>query len=231
MHKHLDREMENLKKLFMSLSTLVEENFFLATKAFKELNAEAARQAIENDFKIDDMEIQVEEECLKMLALYQPVAIDLRFIISILKINSDIERIGDLAVNIAKCSVYLSEHPPIEVPPHFALMIQKTQVMLEKSLVSLVNLDPPLAYEVCYLDDEVDELKNDQEQSIVLLLQKNPEQAGSLLRLLSVARYIERIADHVTNIAEDVIYSVEGDIIRHHTQSRDVAKKTGTNEE
>ena len=132
MPKHLDRELEGLKKIFMSLSTMVEENFLLATKAFKEQRADYAKSAIENDEHIDQMEIRVEEECLKMLALYQPVATDLRFIISILKINNDIERIGDLAVNISKCTLYLSEHSAIIIPPHFAVMISKTHFMLER---------------------------------------------------------------------------------------------------
>lgn len=216
MHKHLDREIENLKKIFMSLSTLVEENFVQATKAFKEMNAEAAKAAIENDEKIDQMEIAVEEECLKMLALYQPVAVDLRYIITILKINNDMERIGDLACNIAKCTVFLASQTQFEVSPHFFVMIQKTKTMLEKSLYALVNLDTQLAYEVCALDTEVDQLKNYLEQDLITLIQTNPDHVGSLLRLLSIARYLERIADHVTNISEDVIYSAQGDIIRHH---------------
>lgn len=220
MHKHLDREIENLKKLFMSLSTLVEENFVQATKAFKEMNAEAAKLAIGNDERIDKMEIEVEEECLKMLALYQPVAVDLRYIITILKINNDLERIGDLACNIAKCTVFLAEHTEFEVSNHFPVMIQKTQVMLEKSLDALVNMDTQLAYEVCALDTEVDELKNYLEQDLITMIQSTPEQASSLLRLLSIARYLERMADHVTNIAEDVIYSADGDIIRHHRKDK-----------
>ena len=220
MHKHLDREIENLKKLFMSLSTLVEENFVQATKAFKEMNAEAAKLAIGNDERIDKMEIEVEEECLKMLALYQPVAVDLRYIITILKINNDLERIGDLACNIAKCTVFLAEHTEFEVSNHFPVMIQKTQVMLEKSLDALVNMDTQLAYEVCALDTEVDELKNYLEQDLITMIQSTPEQASGLLRLLSIARYLERMADHVTNIAEDVIYSADGDIIRHHRKDK-----------
>ncbi len=220
MQKHLQREVEHLKKSFMSLSTMVEENVVLATKAFREMDKEAAKTVIDRDDAIDNMEIKVEEECLKMLALYQPVASDLRFIITILKINSDLERIGDLAVNIAKCSLFLCQAQKLDTHFHFSVIIQKTLVMLKKSLDALVNMDTELAREVCSLDKEVDELKHQQEKDIMDWIKQNPDHAESMIRFLSISRHLERIGDHATNIAEDVIYSVDGEIIRHHNVTK-----------
>lgn len=215
MYKHLEREIEHLKKQFSALSTVVEENFIQAIKAFKTLDASQSKIVIDNDEKIDQMEIAVEEECLKLLALYQPVAVDLRYIITILKINNDLERIGDLSCNIAKCTVSLSEIPNFDIPSLFPVMTHKTHVMLEKSLEALSSFDCNLAYEVCRLDSDVDELKASLEKELILAIQAEPMHVERMLRLLSISRYLERIADHATNIAEDVIYSVQGEIIRH----------------
>jgi phosphate transport system protein len=216
MKKHFQRELEQLKKNFISLSTLVEETVALATKAFREMDINAAKAVIDQDDTIDNMEIKIEEECLKLLALYQPVASDLRLVITILKINSDLERIGDLSVNIAKCASFLCQVPKLDTHFQFADIIQKTQMMLKKSIDSLVNMDTVLAYEVCRLDEEVDAIKLRQEGDIVNYIRENPDHTESMIRFLSVSRNLERIGDHATNIAEDVIYSVEGDIIRHH---------------
>jgi phosphate transport system protein len=216
MQKHLEREMEHLKKSVIDLGTLVESAVNDATRAFREMNSPLCESVISKDIEIDQMEIKVEEECLKMLALYQPVARDLRFIVTVLKINSDLERIGDLAVNIGKCAKFLSGMPRLDTQFHFSQIIQKTVLMLKKSLDSLVNMDSKLAYEVCSLDDEVDELKRQQELDITERIRNHPEEVESMLKFLSVSRYLERIADHATNISEDVIYSAAGDIIRHH---------------
>ncbi len=216
MQKHLDRELQHLKQHLILLSTLVEDNFSHAIKAFREMDTLATETVISRDQDIDKMEIKIEEECLKLLALHQPVARDLRFIVTALKINNDLERIGDLAVNIAKCANFLSQMQKIDTHFHFSTIIEKTQTMLKKSLDAWVNLDTKLAYEICAMDDEVDELKRQQEKAITQRIQEFPAETELLLRFLSVSRHLERIADHTTNIAEDVIYSVDGDIIRHH---------------
>ena len=224
MQKHLEREMITLKQNILRLSTMVEETVTAATKGFQEMDGVGAEHVIEQDVDIDQMEIKIEEDCLKMLALYQPVARDLRFIVTVLKINNDLERIGDLAVNIAKCARYLAKKPKLDTGFHFSTIIQKTKDMLKKSIDAFVNMDTQLAYEVCALDAEIDNLKNQQEQAITERIKSTPSDTDSLIRFLSISRHLERIADHTTNIAEDVIYSVDGDIIRHHNVPTPVAK-------
>ena len=215
MSKHLQRELDSVKKLFLTLSALVEENVLLSAKAFKEMDTALAKKVIQADDEIDRMEIEVEEECLKILALHQPVAVDLRFIVAILKINNDLERIGDLGVNIAKRVLYLATHNLPVAEFDFPRMMRKVHAMLSRSLDALVVLDAGLAREVCVLDTEVDKLKKEVEEKVETLIKQKPEDVQGLLCLLSVGRHLERIADHATNISEDVIYMVEGDIIRH----------------
>jgi phosphate transport system protein len=213
---HLMKEIEGLKRRTLSLSTLVEENVGRAVRAFGEKNERLAKQVIEFDSVIDTLEIEVEEECLKILALHQPVAVDLRFIVAALKMNNDFERIGDLAVNIAERALALGEKPGEEIATHLATMVQKVRAMLKNSLDSLVNLDLPLARSVCAADDEVDAFYRNMYADVKNGIQSMPDRLDDLLQLLSISRHLERIADHATNIAEDVIYLIEGEITRHH---------------
>lgn len=216
---HLQKEVEHLKKKLLALSTFVEESVQRAVKSLEERDGKLAAKVIENDLMIDHMEIDVEEECLKILALHQPVAVDLRFIVAVLKINNDLERIGDLAVNIAERAEYLATQPKVDIPFDFAGMSRKAQKMLTQSLDSLVNLDSPLAREVLPLDDEVDAINRQMYSQVIDGIRKHPENLNSLIHLLSVSRHLERIADHATNIAEDVIYMIEGEIVRHHAEN------------
>jgi len=215
---HLQKEMEYLKKRILSLSEIVEKSVQKAVTSVQEKNAAAAKKVIEADLEIDHAEVMIEDECLKIVALYQPVAIDLRFIVAVLKINNDLERIGDLAVNIAERSVFLSEMEEKEVPFDFKGMAGKVQTMLRKSLRALVDMDPLLAREVCTADDEVDEINKKMYEQVKNGIRKNLADVDFLIHLLSISRHLERIADHATNIAEDVIYMVEGEIIRHSTE-------------
>lgn len=215
---HMKREIDKLKKMLLSLCQIVEERFWQAVESIKKGDANLAKKVIESDIEIDHMEVNVEEECLKILALYQPVAIDLRFIITALKMNNDLERIGDLAVNIAESSQFLAVQPKIDVPFDFDAMTKKTRSMLRKSLDALVNMDCKLAHEVCAADDEVDAMNRQMFLLVQDVIGSHPEGAESLIHLLSVSRHLERIADHATNIAEDVIYMVEGKIIRHRAE-------------
>jgi phosphate transport system protein len=215
MPMHLHREIELLKKKVLHLAAVVEENVFRAVRSIEERDVKLAKKVMEVDAEIDRMEVEVEEDCLKILALNQPVAIDLRFIIAMLKLDNDLERIGDLAVNIAERASYLALNPPTTVEFDYHEMMKKTEVMLRNSLDSLINMNIELAREVCAADDEVDEI----ERQIVLQAQEaikeHPDQADRLLHHMFVARHLERIADHATNIAEDVIYMVRGEIVRH----------------
>lgn len=212
---HLQREIEKLKKQALALCAQVEDAVSRAVRAVAERDAELAREVIERDVEIDRAEIEVEEECLKMLALYQPVAIDLRFIVAVLKLNNDLERIGDLAVNIAQRAQLLARHVPIETPPDFSQLAQKAQAMLRRSIEALIHMRADLAREVCAMDDEVDAINRRMYDQLKERMIRKPDQISSHLALLSASRALERIADHATNIAEDVLYMVEGHIARH----------------
>jgi phosphate transport system protein len=219
MPRHLGREIEKLKRKLLGLSAYVEESVQRAVKAIATRDDKLARRVIDADFEIDEMEVDVEEDCLKILALHQPVAVDLRYIIAVLKINNDLERIGDLAVNIAERAVFLSRLVKIDTPYDFATMSSKVQLMLQKALDSLVNSDSLLAREVLVSDDEIDEINRQMYKDVTTAIKKDPEKVENLIQMLAVSRNLERIADHTSNVAEDVIYMVDGEIIRHSGRS------------
>ena len=229
MSKHFRTEIDGLKKKLLSLSAVVEESVRQAVRAVQERSTALAQQVIESDYQIDLTEVEVEEDCLKILALYQPVAGDLRFIVAVLKINNDLERIGDLAVNIAERAAFLAMKEPVDIPFDFPGMAEKAQAMLRKSLDALVNLDPALAREVCIADDEVDEINRAMYKQVKDGIRRHLSDLTSLIHLLNISCHLERIADLATNIAEDVIYMVEGQIIRHRTEdySSDSPRGTG----
>ncbi|RMH71244.1 MAG: phosphate transport system regulatory protein PhoU [Gemmatimonadetes bacterium] len=215
MAKHFFTEIDQIKKEILALSALVEENVQLAIKALHERNDKLAKEVIKQDDIIDQKEVEIEEECLKVMALHQPVAVDLRFLVSVLKINNDLERVGDLAVNIANKASYFSRHPEITIPIDFGEIANKTKLMLKLSLDAFVNLDAELARQVCVMDEEVDRMKREAKSYIRKNI-NNDFDLGD--RLYSVCRNLERISDMATNIAEDVVYMVEGRIIRHRAQ-------------
>jgi phosphate transport system protein len=209
-------EIERLKKNILSLSAVVEDAVRKAVTAAEHRDPIMAQSVIAGDKRIDILEVELEEECLKILALHQPVAMDLRFIIAILKINNDLERTGDLAVNIAERAVFLADHKDVAPPPTLFELAGKTQEMLHKSLDALVNTDTALATEVLETDDEVDAIHRGMYGVVQRRAVANPSDIAGLFQWLSVSRYLERIADQATNIAEDVIYMMQGEIIRHH---------------
>ena len=215
---HMKREIDRLKQMLMSLCEVVEESLRQAVEAIKTRDEALAKTVIAGDIEIDQMEVDVEEECLKILALYQPVAIDLRFIITALKINNDLERIGDLAVNLAERGTFLAGQQREDVTLDFDAMTEKTKSMVHRSLEALVNMDSKLAYEVCAADDEVDQINHQMFLIVQDEIRAHPEQSESLIHLLSASRHLERVADHATNIAEDVIYMIEGRIVRHKAE-------------
>jgi phosphate transport system protein len=218
MTRHFERELENLKKKLLSLGAMAEESVRMAMKAMETRDGKLAREVANADQNIDKAEVEIEEECLKILALHQPVAVDLRFISAVIKINNDLERIGDEAVNIAQRGENISRRPPVSVPFDFSEMTSKAEAMLKGSLDSLVRLDADLAYSVLLQDDEVDQLNRDIYDSVKEVIKQKPERVGYLINLLLVARHLERIADHATNIAEEVLYMIEGEIHRHRKQ-------------
>jgi phosphate transport system protein len=211
----LQKELERLKKRILSLGAMVEEHVDMATKCVERKDVALAEKVIKADLKVDEQEVEIEEECLKLLALHQPVAVDLRFITAVIKINNDLERIGDEAVNIAERVIFISTRPPVPVSFDYKAMSEKTRLMLKNSLDALVNLDGDLAQEVCLKDDEVDQINSEIYEHVNQAILENPDKGGYLINLFSIARYLERIADHATNIAEEVIYLIEGVIQRH----------------
>ena len=217
MNIHLHREIENLKKKILAFSTDVEATWGEAVKALKEKDAVLAQRVIDSDTELDRTEVEIEEECLKILALHTPVANDLRFIVAVLKINNDLERIADQAVNIAERAQVLLNWISGNIPRELTIMVNKVQWMLERSLDALINMDSQIAREVIDADDEIDDLNRKLYEIIKRFIRKNTDDLEYLICLLSVSRQLERIADQVTNIAEDVIYIVEGNIVRHKT--------------
>jgi len=219
MSVHLQREIDKLKKQLLLLCAIVDEQVQRAVQALLEGDEQLAQEVRRRDAQVDQREIEIEEECLKILALHQPVAGNLRFVVSSLKINNDLERIGDLAVNICRKAKVLAAGPPIAIPFDLAGMSTKTQSMLRDSIDAMVNLDPQLAGAVCGRDDEIDQMKRQIRRQTEQLIAADPSRSSELLRLLAVSRNLERIADLATNIAEDVIYLVEGRIVRHQNSN------------
>src|SRR5437764_580571 len=216
MSKHLERDLENLQHDLLTLDATVEEAIHKAIRALQERDVAVAEQVIVGDTRIDEEENHVEEECLKILALHQPVAVDLRRIAAALKINTDLERMGDLAEDIAERALHLARLPVVPIPEKLQRMTDLATSMVRQSLDAFVNLDPRHARRVCRLDDEVDRYNNEIIQELMGMMQESPARVEAGLSLFSATRHLERIADHATNIAEDVVYLVEGTIIRHH---------------
>ena len=215
MTKHIERQIENLKERILRVGTLVEEAISKSITALINRDAALAQRVIANDEEIDRMEVEVEEECLKILALYQPVAADLRFVVAVLKINNDLERMGDLARNIAKRVAQLAGGQSHGLPPEIRTMATQAQEMVKQCLDAVVKGDPALARQIRAEDDAVDDARLQIRRQILQGIKNSPEDVENLLRVNSVSKHIERIADMATNIAEDVIYMVEGEIVRH----------------
>ena len=217
MTRHIERQIEQLKEKILRVGTLVEEAISKSITALINRDSHLAQRVMASDEEIDRMEVEVEEECLKILALYQPVAADLRFVVAALKINNDLERMGDLAKNIAKRVAQLAAGEPCELPPEIRLMAMQAQEMVKQCLDAVINADPLLARQVREEDDAVDAARQKIRKKVLQGIKEHPENVETLLRINSVSKHIERIADMATNVAEDVIYMVEGDIVRHRT--------------
>ncbi|MDQ1257468.1 MAG: phosphate transport system protein [Candidatus Hydrogenedentes bacterium] len=214
---HVQKEIAALKTNLLSLSALVEESVHGAIRSLCGHDARRARVIVETDLQIDTREVYLEEECQKLLALFQPVAHDLRLIIAVLKINAELERIGDEAVKIAE-HVLTAKLDTVEMPFDFGRMAEKAVAMLHKSIDALIEEDAALAYAVIGMDDEVDEMHHLSRMRIEQYIHESPELFGVYSHYLGISRGIERIADHASNIAENVIYLIEGVIVRHRTE-------------
>lgn len=211
----MQEELNLLKKELLTLGAEVEGRVKMAVQALLTIDTKLAEQVRDGDAQIDNMEIALEEECLKILALHQPVATDLRFIVSVLKINNDLERVADFAVNIADRALDLDAAMMVECPYDIATMAQLVEKMIKMALDSLVERDTNLARETIHLDDDVDDMHRSNFSRIKEAIRNDPASMDGLIYYLSISRYLERMGDLATNIAEDVVYHVDGEIIRH----------------
>ncbi len=213
----LEEEISKLKKMLFEMATSVEEMIAKSIKALKDRNMIMAEEVIKSDTKINEMEIDIDNQCIRILALYHPEAEDLRTVSMIMKINNDLERIGDHAVNIAEKTIYLADKPPVKPLIDIPRMADKAIQMLQESLDAFVNKDAELAIEVCKRDDEVDSLEPQIVRELVTYMIGDPQTIDRSLNLILIAREIERVADLATNIAEDTYYIVSGKSLKHHS--------------
>ncbi len=211
---HLPNQIDKLKKEILALGAMVEDRFQKAIFAIQTEDLELSQKIIDTDFEIDEREIEIEEECLKILALYQPVAMDLRFIVAVIKINNDLERIADYASNISiRFKTSFNYHRKFKYD--YTAMADQAAKMLEMSLDALVHMDVDMAYKIRDMDEEVNAMRNDAYASMKKDIRTHPEMVGEIINMYLISRHLERIGDHTKNIAEEVIYLIEGDIIRH----------------
>ncbi|MEM7626991.1 MAG: phosphate signaling complex protein PhoU [Planctomycetota bacterium] len=228
----LQRQINTLKKMVLNLGAACEDQVRLSIKSVNDRDVELASRVIEGDKKIDLLEIDIEEECLHTLALHQPVAFDLRYVVAVLKMNNDLERIGDHAKSIAQQAQYLAGEGEItEMPFDLNAMSQRVEKMLHNALDAVVNIDVELAREVRVLDDAVDIMHAGMYGRAIELMRDHPDQAEQIVHYINISRQLERIADHACNIAKDVLYITEGEIPRHSRLRRargEASQATGT---
>jgi phosphate transport system protein len=222
MVKYFDEELGELNKKLLQMCAMVEEAISRSVNSLVSRDSAMADKVFAAEETINRLEIDVDELCLKLLALYQPAAIDLRFITAAMKMNSDLERIGDLAVNIAECAQEILKQPPLKPLMDIPRMASLAQSMVKDSIDALVKRDELLARSVCARDDEVDSLNEQVFRELLTYIMQDPKTTSRAVQLILVARHLERMADHATNIAEDVIYFLKGKTIKHHIEDERV---------
>jgi phosphate transport system protein len=217
---HFEEDLQTLKNRLLGMGALVEERVHKAVLSLMERRQDLAEQVIAGDPEVNDLQIELDDRALKLLALQQPMAGDLRLITSAMKINADLERIGDQAVNIAENVLRLLPHPPLRAILNIARMAELAEQMTRDSLDSFVRKDVGLARAVLAQDDEVDELKDHVFRVLLTYMMADPGTIERALGLILISRNLERIADHATNVAEDVIFLVEAKDVRHHHEEK-----------
>ncbi|WP_337865254.1 phosphate signaling complex protein PhoU [Ignavibacterium sp.] len=215
MHRLLDEHLEKLKTRILKMCSLVDEQFQLAVKAVEEENLEIAKLVIERDAKVDKYDIKIEKICQKIFALSQPVAMDLRMIMSSMTLNTDLERIGDISVNIVENILLIKKKPEFYNRTKLPEMFSVTKEMLKNSIDAYINGNAELAKKVIISDDKVDKLNEENHSILKEIMKENPDNIEPAVALLVISRELERIADHSTNIAEDVFFIVEAQLIKH----------------
>jgi len=219
---HLIKDLDTLHRLLLTMCARVEDMIHAAVEALHNPDYERAREIIAQDHDIDQLDVEIEEECLKLLALHQPVAIDLRRITTVMKISAELERVADLGCSIAERALGIISTPEIAVPDTLKEMSRQSLEMLHQSIDAYVQLDVRKARRVCQMDEAVDQLNREIIAELTELMRHRPDLIDAGVHLFSAARQIERVADHATNIAEDVVYLVQGEIIRHRNRMEQV---------
>jgi phosphate transport system protein len=217
-HRHFDEELDLLKEKLLSMASLAESMIYKAVKSLSERDESFFHEVEEAEKKVNYLQIEIDELCLKLLALKQPMATDLRFITSAMKINSELERIGDLAINIIQRAAVLIKQPQLKPLIDIPRMADLTQKMVKDSLDAFIKQDIEQARSVLTRDDEIDRLKDQIFRELLTFMMSDQSTIPRALELILVSRHLERIGDHATNIAEDVIYLVQGKDIRHHIE-------------
>jgi phosphate transport system protein len=222
---HFQKELEGLKESLLKMATLVEEAIHHAVQSLVKRDSELAQRTFQGEEQINALEIAIEDMCLKLLALRQPLAVDLRFITSAMKIITDLERMGDQAVNIAERSISLNQEPQLKPYIDIPRMAEVAQSMVKDVLDAFVNRDSKLARSVCVRDDLVDGLNDQVFRELLTYMISDPKTITRAAHLMIVCRCLERIADHATNIAEDVIFMVDAIVIKHHADVKEEGKE------
>lgn len=215
MERLLDEHLEKLKTRVLKMCSLVDEQVQFAIKAVEDDNLELAQSVIDRDKKVNKYDVKIDKICQKIFALAQPVAMDLRYIMSSLTINSNLERIGDIAVNIAENVILIKQKPQFYNNTKLKEMFNLTKRMLKNSIDAFIGSNPELAKEVILTDDVVDKLNAENHQILKSIMKQNPDNIEAAVALLVISRELERLADHSTNIAEDVFFIVEAQMIKH----------------
>jgi len=215
MTRHFHEELEALKQTLLAMGGLVEDQIRHVMQALLDRDDALAREVIERDRRVNAYDVEVDEQCVELLALHQPTAGDLRFITTAMKIVTDLERIGDQAVNIGQRVIELNREPQLKPYIDLPRMATRAQAMVKESLDAFVARDTELARRVCGEDEEVDALKEQIFRELLTFMMEDPRSIPRAIRLILISRFMERVADHATNIAEMVIYLVEGKMVRH----------------
>jgi phosphate transport system protein len=220
MDRHFDEELQNVKRKLVEMAALVEGSITKSLDGLKKKSAEIATEVRETDHKIDEMEIAIEDMCIELIARHQPVGSDLRFLIGAIKMNNDLERMGDHSVNIADCIKYVIEEPHVAQITNIWSMAKIVTEMLRESVESFIQNDAARAQKVCERDSVVDEMRNETIRLLLTDMLEEPEKIGSAIQYILVAKNLERIADLSTNICEDVIYIAQARVIKHHAEEK-----------
>ena len=219
-HRHFAEELEELKQRLLVMGGLAEERLRQAVRALVDRNHDAIADVIAGDEAINRLHLEIDDRCFKLLALHQPMAVDLRTIVAVVKINSDLERVGDLAVNIAEAAQRYVSHPPVKPLIDLPRMGELAELMLRQALDAFVSRNVPLAQEVLAQDDILDGLKNQVFRELLTYMLSDPYKIEPSIDLILIARHLERVGDHATNVAEDVIFIVDARDVRHHAVDR-----------